>query len=206
MVVLTVVYLYNRTPYSKLNYKTPYEAKFGCQPDISYIKTFGSLVYFKRKPVIKLNKLDQRGILGILVGYGINSVNYYIWDLENSRPIWVRDLKILENIFLSLKDPINYKYNTLLRLKVFGGNNTISIELLDNYNTTTGSVDTNNLRLQDIGSIYNDQNSAINNNNNNSTISILGSSVDILDPDHNNSISGDSSHTTDNLPKRLTPS
>ena len=30
--------------------------------------------------------------------------------------------------------------------------------------------------------------------------------MDILDPDHNNSISGDSSHTTDNSPKRLTPS
>ena len=93
--------------------------------------------------------------------------------------------------------------------KASGANNTISIKLPDNYNTTIGLVDTNNLRSQDIGSIYNDQNSTINNNNNNnnnSTISTPGSLVDILDPNHNNSISGDFSYTTDNSPKRLTPS
>ena len=98
--LLAAVYLYNRTPYSKLGYKTPYEFKNGELPNIGNIKVFGSLVYFKRKGLNNVTKLDKRGILGILIGYGTNSSHYKIQDLENNKAIWTRDLYIIENRFL----------------------------------------------------------------------------------------------------------
>ena len=75
--MLTVVYLYNRTLYSNLSYKTPYEAKNSVKPDISNIKVFGSLVYFKYKR-LDLKKLDPCSSLGILIGYGIDCNNYKV--------------------------------------------------------------------------------------------------------------------------------
>ncbi|KAK0702664.1 hypothetical protein B0H67DRAFT_499847, partial [Lasiosphaeris hirsuta] len=49
-VAYIAVYLYNRTLYSTLDYKTLYKVKFGSQLDADNINTIGSLVYFKRKP------------------------------------------------------------------------------------------------------------------------------------------------------------
>jgi Integrase core domain/GAG-pre-integrase domain len=37
------VYLYNRTPHTAIDYKTPYEAKYGKKPDLSHIKIWGSI-------------------------------------------------------------------------------------------------------------------------------------------------------------------
>ncbi len=99
--ILTATYLYNRTPHSKLGYKTPYEAKNGEKPDITNIKVFGSLAYFKNKRP-NLKKLDPRGTLGILIGYGTDCNNYKVWDTEHNRPIWTRDIHIMENCFLPL--------------------------------------------------------------------------------------------------------
>ena len=75
--LLAVTYLYNRTPHSKLGFKTPYKAKNGEKPDITNIKVFGSLVYFKQKR-LDLKKLNPCRVLGILIGYSIDCNNYKI--------------------------------------------------------------------------------------------------------------------------------
>ena len=96
--VLAATYLYNRTPHSSLNYKTPYEVKYNRKPDISNIRTFGSICYYKNKQT-GLKKLDAKANKAILIGYGESL--YKVWDLEHKRAIWTRDIKILENTFIS---------------------------------------------------------------------------------------------------------
>lgn len=65
---LTAAYLYNRTPHSGLQFKTPYEMKYGKTPDISNIKTFGSITFYKSKGK-HVRKLDDRVQKGVLVGF-----------------------------------------------------------------------------------------------------------------------------------------
>ena len=69
---LVATYIYNRTPHSALEgYITPYEAKTGKKPDISNIRTQGSIAY-KKEPNETLKKLDPRATRYILIGYGSN--------------------------------------------------------------------------------------------------------------------------------------
>jgi len=103
--ITTAVYLYNRTPHSKLQLKTPYEARYKTQPDISNIKIWGSIAY-KREPITK--KLDPRAGLYILIGYGSNQ--YKVLDPTSRKTYWARDLAIIEGRFIrdiSLLSPIN---------------------------------------------------------------------------------------------------
>ena len=93
---LVATYLYNRTPHAGINYKTPYEMKYGSKPDISNIKTFGSICYYKNKgPNIK--KLDDKALKGVLVGYHENL--YKVYNAQTQRCNWVRDIHILDNKF-----------------------------------------------------------------------------------------------------------
>ena len=145
--LLAATYLYNRTPHSKLDYKTPFEVKNGELPNIGNIKVFGSLVYFKRKGQNNVTKLENRGILGILIGYGSNNSHYKIWDLENNKAIWTRDLYILENRFLK---PNNSNITTKT------GNITTEaiVDLTNNKDNSNLTISNNNNN----DSIYNDNN------------------------------------------------
>ena len=60
------VYLYNRSPYTAINYKTPYELKYNNKSKLSKIKVWGSIAYIK---IYKTKKLDSRAKPCILVGY-----------------------------------------------------------------------------------------------------------------------------------------
>ena len=99
--VSTAVYLYNRTPHSQLQFKTPYQALYDTKPDITNIKVFGLIVYYKNK-VIGLKKLDPRARKAILLGFGNNL--YRLYNIDSKRLTWARDVKILENQF--------YNFNT----------------------------------------------------------------------------------------------
>ena len=57
--VSAAVYLYNRTPHSQIGFKTPYFALHNTKPDITNIKVFGSIAYYKDKAT-GLKKLDPR--------------------------------------------------------------------------------------------------------------------------------------------------
>ena len=94
--LMASVYLYNRTPNSSINYKTPYELRYNKKPDISNIKTWGSLV-FKKDPIELISKLDSRASPYYLIGYGSNQ--YKLLNPSTSKTIWARDVKIIENKF-----------------------------------------------------------------------------------------------------------
>ena len=94
--VLAAVYLYNRTPHSGINHKTPYELKCNQKPDISHIRTWGSICFYKIKTPIK--KLDPKGKKAILIGFGQNQISSL--GYRTQKPIWSRDV-ILENKSIS---------------------------------------------------------------------------------------------------------
>ena len=117
---ITAVYLYNRTPHSKLDFKTPYEAKNGIKPNLEHIKVFSSLVYYKNKG-LNIKKLANKAKKGILVGIGPNI--YKIYDPSTRNTTWVRDLVILEDKYYkrdiyniqqkSKKELLDYIYKDL---------------------------------------------------------------------------------------------
>ena len=117
--LLASVYLYNRTPHSSYSYKTPFELKSNRKPNISNIKTFGSLAY-RKEPKEFVTKLDARASPYYLIGYGHNQ--YKLLDPKTSKTMWARDVYIIENKFykdkildkdldllIDLKDPITSK-------------------------------------------------------------------------------------------------
>jgi len=74
--VNTAFYLYNRTPHSQLQFKTPYEALYNTKPDIINIKVFKLITYYKNKAT-GLKKLDPRARKAILLGFGNNLYRLY---------------------------------------------------------------------------------------------------------------------------------
>ena len=88
------VYLYNRTPHSNIDYKTPYEAKYDQKPDLKNIKIWGSIAWKKEKLA---KKLDSRAKKSILIGYGSNQ--YKLLQLQGKKVYWARDAVIQEGKF-----------------------------------------------------------------------------------------------------------
>ena len=99
---IAACYIYNRTPHSSKEFKTPYELKFNKKPDISNLKIWGSIAY-RKDPHAK--KLDPKVIMGILIGYGSNQ--YKILDPRSKRVTWARDVIIKEGSFYKNKEDID---------------------------------------------------------------------------------------------------
>ena len=60
-------------------YKTPYKAKTGRKPVVSYLKVFGSFCFYKNNS-LKL-KLDPKGLKGLIIGFTKNTNLYKVWDI-----------------------------------------------------------------------------------------------------------------------------
>ena len=108
-----IIYIYNRTPYSSLNFKIPYKVKFGIKPDLKNIKIQGSIVY--NKILNNIKKLDPKAKLNMIINYGNNQ--YKLFDLKIKRVFYFRNYYILEKIFLNLLNPDFW--NNYLRNKPF---------------------------------------------------------------------------------------
>jgi hypothetical protein len=93
----TAVYLYNRTPHKSLDYNTPFEVYFQNKEYITHLYTWGSLVYYNNNK--RKSKLEPRNQPGYLVGYGNQNNLYKVFDMNNKKSLWVRDVTILENKF-----------------------------------------------------------------------------------------------------------
>jgi transposase InsO family protein len=65
--LLASVYLYNRTPYSSLGYKTPYKIFYKEKPYIQNIRSWGSITYYHSN--MSTNKLSPRKEKAILISY-----------------------------------------------------------------------------------------------------------------------------------------
>ena len=94
---IVATYLYNRTPNSSINYKTPYEMRYNKQPDISHVRTWGSLAY-KRIDSNLITKLDPRANRYYIIGY-IEPNIYKLLDPTTSKTTIARDLVIFEQQF-----------------------------------------------------------------------------------------------------------
>jgi Reverse transcriptase (RNA-dependent DNA polymerase)/gag-polypeptide of LTR copia-type/Integrase core domain/GAG-pre-integrase domain len=194
--LLVATYLYNRSPHNKLNYKTPYEAKYNKKPNITNIRTFGSIIYYKNKGN-NIKKLDIRANKGILIGYNENI--YKIWDIIKKKVIWSKDIKIIENQFINNNLDI-LETNKDIELDVNNYNNYINNNI-NNNNDINNNInnDINNNINNDINNDINNNNN-INNNINNNTNNDINNNNNINN-DINNDLeynSTQSSNTIDN--------
>jgi hypothetical protein len=81
--VVTVVYILNRSPTKALNDRTSYETWHGCKPAVSQLRVFGCLTFGKE--LGHIDKLDDRNILGVFIGYAESSKAYRILDPGTQR-------------------------------------------------------------------------------------------------------------------------
>ena len=79
-ILLTVCYVLNRVPKSKCKI-SPYEILKKRQPNLSYLRTWGSLAYV-RIPDPKRVKLASRAYECVFIRYAANSKAYRFYDLK----------------------------------------------------------------------------------------------------------------------------
>jgi hypothetical protein len=90
-------YLHNHLPSSVLpNCISPYEARFGVLPDLSKLRTFGCLVYFRQPDHQLAHKLANRSIPAINLGRDPSRKGYYIWIPDKKRVTTARQLRFNE--------------------------------------------------------------------------------------------------------------
>jgi hypothetical protein len=88
-------YLHNRT-IKKNSTKTPYEILFNKKPDLKYVRTFGCPVTFANTDPHK-KKLENRGKSGIFLGISDTGNTCRIFDVNNRKIAFSRDVKYYEN-------------------------------------------------------------------------------------------------------------
>jgi transposase InsO family protein len=89
-VVVTAVYILNRSPTKALNGRTPYEAWHGRKPAVSHIWVLGCLAFGKK--LGHIGKLDDRSTIGVFIGYAEGSKAYRILDPGTQRVRTTRDV------------------------------------------------------------------------------------------------------------------
>jgi len=101
--IKTAAYVRNRT-YVKAIGMTPYEAFTGKKPDLDHLRIFGSRLYVYNDAKDR-QKLDDRGLEGILVGYGENVKGYIIYVPSQNKLKYSRNVKFLEKNPQPLETP-----------------------------------------------------------------------------------------------------
>lgn len=89
--VTTAVYLLNRAPTVSVVGKNPFEAWFGWQPDVHYLRTFGCIGHVKTVS-LHLKKLDDRSRRMVMFGYEPGSKAYRMYDPVARRIHVTRDV------------------------------------------------------------------------------------------------------------------
>ncbi|KAF1922350.1 uncharacterized protein M421DRAFT_78665, partial [Didymella exigua CBS 183.55] len=95
--LLAATYLYNRTPSSSIEVKTPYFIKYKVLPNLSNIRVFSSLAYYKG-PSLLTKKLDSKATPFYLIGF-VGSNIYKLYNYSSNKIITARDCKIVEGYF-----------------------------------------------------------------------------------------------------------
>ena len=93
--VNTANYIRCRSPTAK-KLKTPWELFYNQKPDVSQMRIFGATAY-SHVPKEKRQKLDDRSIRGIMVGYAAHAKGYRIL-LEDHTVIISRDVIFDESV------------------------------------------------------------------------------------------------------------
>ena len=89
--VKAAIYLLNRSPTKSLNGRTPFEAWFGRKPSVRHLRTFGCTAFAKRTGP-SVNKLADRSIPGVFLGYESGTKGYRVYDPVNKKLIVTRDV------------------------------------------------------------------------------------------------------------------
>uniref|UniRef100_A0A2N9F430 Uncharacterized protein n=1 Tax=Fagus sylvatica TaxID=28930 RepID=A0A2N9F430_FAGSY len=98
-VLLTACHVHNRVLSKKIQ-SSPYELWNGRKPNLSYLKVWGCIAYF-RVPDPKRTKLGPRAIKSVFVGYAVNSKAYRLLDLSSNTIVESRDVEFIENKFIN---------------------------------------------------------------------------------------------------------
>ncbi|KAF4311748.1 Integrase catalytic core [Botryosphaeria dothidea] len=94
--VLAATYIHNRTPSKVLKWKTPFELAHGIKPNVAHMRVYGCKAYALNKTIPRSNKLQERALVGYLVGYDSTNI-YRIWYLPGDRIIRLRDVSFDES-------------------------------------------------------------------------------------------------------------
>ena len=91
--MLTTNYLYNRTFYLILDFKSFYEKRYGNTPDLNNIYVWRSPGW---KKIPKNKKLNNRAEKHYIIGYDFNQ--WKLLDPTKSKITWTRDIRVVENL------------------------------------------------------------------------------------------------------------
>ncbi|KAE8728448.1 hypothetical protein F3Y22_tig00004355pilonHSYRG00008 [Hibiscus syriacus] len=108
--VACAVYLTNRSPTRNVWGKTPQEAWSGRKPEISHLRTFGSIAHV-HVPDERRTKLDDKSESFIFIGYDANSKGYKLYNPNNKKFVISRDVVFNEEgewYFNSHTDDFNF--------------------------------------------------------------------------------------------------
>ena len=94
--VSTAVYLKNRSPSKPLS-KTPYEVWNGRKPKVNHLRVFGSDAY-AHVPRDERGKFDSKTRKCIMVGYGMITKGYRLYDPTDRKIVHSRDVQFNEQV------------------------------------------------------------------------------------------------------------
>jgi hypothetical protein len=97
--LLTACHVHKRVLCKKIQ-SSPYELWNGRKLNLSYLKVWGCIAYF-RVPNPKRTKLGPRAIKSVFVGYTVNSKAYRLLDLSSNTIVESRDVEFIENKFIN---------------------------------------------------------------------------------------------------------
>lgn len=106
--VLYANYIRNRSPTSAIGKqfenKTPAEIWYGKKPDFAHLRVFGSVCY-NHVPKENRTKFAAKSSKCYMLGYGLSSYTYRLWDIDNDKFIMGRNVTFNEK---SVFDRLNY--------------------------------------------------------------------------------------------------
>ena len=109
-----IVYCRNRSP--STNDKVPEELWRGKAVTYTHLQPFGCKAYFRDHR--STSKLETRYKEGLLVGYVEGTVNYRVWDLENSKIHQTRDVVFTKHQTTLLQNLQNFAKHNLVEFSV----------------------------------------------------------------------------------------
>ncbi|KAJ9535862.1 hypothetical protein OSB04_un000976 [Centaurea solstitialis] len=95
--LLTACHVHNRVPSKKLK-QSPYEIWKERKPNLSYLRVWGCLAYYKA-PDPKKTKLGPRALKSVFLRYAENSKAYRLLDLDSNVIVESRDIDFFESKF-----------------------------------------------------------------------------------------------------------
>jgi hypothetical protein len=94
-------YILNRVP-SNEKLKTPFEIFYRIKPDVSNIRVFGSLTFILC-PDQDRKKVDDKSLIGIMVGFDEEQKGYRIYVPSKRKVIVTAHVRIDENTMFNYK-------------------------------------------------------------------------------------------------------